>query len=312
MIETHDLSLRYHGVDVIQSLDLRVEEGSIHGLLGPLGAGKAAAMKLLAGLVPPSSGEGHVAGFDLLTQADAVRRHVGFLPDHVGSYLDMRVAELLNFFARLNHVPAEEIPPRRKRSLELAGLTDRAEATVEELDREQRRRLNVVKTLMHEPKVLLFNEPAIGLSMDARLRTRELIGRLRDLKKTILVSSNLLTDLVGLCDRIYLIDRGRIFGEGTAEAIAQQLEGAHVLEFETGRPAHLRRLLAARPDVLRAEVHGEHVLCQLRGLVLDPRMIAYGVAAQGADVQGWRELQIEFDLMRQAAEAPSDVEVNPG
>jgi ABC-2 type transport system ATP-binding protein len=299
MIEMRDLNLRVGDDLLIRELTLRVEPGEIFGLVGPLGSGKSSTLKLLAGMVPITDGRALVDGLDVATQGVQARSRIGYMPGYLGAYDDLQVRVYLEFFARACRVDPPAARPRIDRLLALAGLTDRAEAYVASLDVEARRRLAVVKADVHDPPVLLFDEPAVGLPTAARVRLRRLIGELAAFgPKTVLICSNVLTDLVGLCHRLGIMHCGRLAVSGPTDSIAHRLTGARILEVEAAGPVEpLVRLLAAHPAIDAVNAHGSHVLASLAGEVDDPGSVVREVAAQGALIVAFREHQIELDLL---------------
>lgn len=229
IVSVEGLVKRYDGLAAVDGLDLRVEEGEIFGLVGPNGAGKTTTLRILATLLEPTAGEAEIAGFSVRGNPTAVRRVVGFMPDVFGVYDDMKVWEYLDFFGRCYGLPAD----RRRRMigdlLDLVDLADKRDVYVAALSRGMQQRLCLAHALVHDPAVLLLDEPASGLDPRARVELRELLRELRALGKTILVSSHILPELEELCSSIAIIDHGRVLAQGQVAEIEARLRVGSVL-----------------------------------------------------------------------------------
>jgi len=202
VVVTRGLVKRYPGTVAVAGLDLAVGDREIFGLVGPNGAGKTTTLRILATLLAPTAGHAEVAGIDVRRSPDAARRVLGFMPDVFGVYDDMKVWEYLDFFARCYGIPGA----RRRRMigdlLDLVDLGDKRDAYVQSLSRGMQQRLCLAHTLVHDPQVLLLDEPASGLDPRARVELRELLRELRSLGKTILISSHILPELEELCTSV--------------------------------------------------------------------------------------------------------------
>jgi ABC-2 type transport system ATP-binding protein len=218
-VRTVGLGKRYGSTVAVSGVDLSVERGEIFGLVGPNGAGKTTTLKMLATLLVPSTGDAEIAGHSVRREPDAVRRVIGYMPDSFGVYDDMRVWEYLDFFARCHGVPAA----RRRRMigdlLELVDLAEKRDAYVQALSRGMQQRLCLAHALVHDPDVLLLDEPASGLDPRARVELRELLRELRALGKTIVISSHILPELEELCTSVAIVDHGRVLASGRVEDI---------------------------------------------------------------------------------------------
>jgi len=229
VVRASGLVKRYDDTLALAGLDLEVEAGEIYGLVGPNGAGKTTTLRILATLLEPTAGDAEIAGISLRRNPGDARRVLGFMPDVFGVYDDMKVWEYLDFFARCYGVPAD----RRRRMigdlLELVDLGDKRDAYVEGLSRGMQQRLCLAHTLVHDPQVLLLDEPASGLDPRARVELRALLRELRTLGKTILISSHILPELEELCTSVAIVDHGRILAEGRVADIEQRLRVGAVL-----------------------------------------------------------------------------------
>ncbi len=232
-IETIDLTRRYGRMVALDNLNLTVARGSIYGFIGPNGAGKTTTLRLLAGLLEPSAGEVRLMGQKL--RIGGAQRLVGYMPDFFGVYDDLRVWEYLDFFARCYGIEAA----RRRRTVnELLALVDlehKRMAYVQSLSRGMQQRLCLAHALVHDPPVLLLDEPASGLDPRARVELRELLRTLRDMGKTVLVSSHILSELAEVCTEIGIIDSGKMVVSGPVDAVRRQLEGGSRLRLRVVR-----------------------------------------------------------------------------
>jgi len=223
MIEIRQLTKRYNKFEALKGIDLDVEEGDIYGFIGPNGAGKTTTIRILATLLEPSSGSAWINGIDVMYSPYEIKRIVGYMPDSFGVYDGMRLREYLDFFAA-----AYKIPGKRRKAiiddvLNLTDLADRADDFVSAFSRGMKQRCCLAKTLIHDPKVLLLDEPASGLDPRARIEIKELLKTLRDMGKTILISSHILSELGDMCNKIAIIERGELLTAGDFQEILQSV-----------------------------------------------------------------------------------------
>src|SRR6188508_229540 len=224
IVRTEGLVKRYDGTLAVAGVDLTVDGGEIFGLVGPNGAGKTTTLRILATLLAPSAGTAEIAGMSVTRNPDQVRRVIGFMPDSFGVYDDMKVWEYLDFFARCYGIA----PAARRRVigdlLELVDLAGKRNEYVQTLSRGMQQRLCLAHALVHDPQVLLLDEPASGLDPRARVELRELLRELRSLGKTIVISSHILPELEELCTSLAIIDHGRVMASGRVEDIAERFK----------------------------------------------------------------------------------------
>ncbi len=229
IVEARGLVKRYPGTLAVGGVDLEIPAGEIFGLVGPNGAGKTTMLRMLATLLMPTAGEALIAGESVTRNPQAVRRVIGYMPDSFGVYDDMKVWEYLDFFGRCYGLG----PARRKRMisdlLELVDLAAKRDAYVLSLSRGMQQRLCLAHALVHDPQVLLLDEPASGLDPRARVELRELLRELRTLGKTIIISSHILPELEELCTSVAIVDRGRVLAAGKIADISRQLRVGEVL-----------------------------------------------------------------------------------
>jgi ABC-2 type transport system ATP-binding protein len=229
VVRTVGLIKRYPGTLAVAGLDLEVEEGEIFGLVGPNGAGKTTTLRILATLLRATAGEAEVAGISVSRNPDAARRVLGFMPDVFGVYDDMKVWEYLDFFARCYGIPAARRRQMIGDLLDLVDLGDRRDAYVQGLSRGMQQRLCLAHTLVHDPQVLLLDEPASGLDPRARVELRELLRELRALGKTIVISSHILPELEELCTSVAIVDHGQVLAQGRVADIEKRLRYGAVI-----------------------------------------------------------------------------------
>ncbi len=229
IVETSGLVKRYDGTVAVGGVDLQVDAGEIFGLVGPNGAGKTTMLRMMATLLVPTSGDALIAGESVRRNPQAVRRVLGYMPDAFGVYDDMKVWEYLDFFGRCYGLGTAQ----RKRMigdlLELVDLAHKRDAYVLSLSRGMQQRLCLAHALVHDPQVLLLDEPASGLDPRARVELRELLRELRSLGKTILISSHILPELEELCTSVAIVDRGRVLASGRIADISAKLRVGEVL-----------------------------------------------------------------------------------
>ncbi len=232
VVETRGLVKRYDDDVAVAGIDLNVGAGEIFGLVGPNGAGKTTTMRILATLLAPTAGEAFVTGIPVTADPIEVRRRIGYMPDFYGVYDDLRVWEYLDFFGRCYGIPAARRVRMIDELLEIVGLTEKREAYVESLSRGMRQRLCLAHTLVHDPALLILDEPASGLDPRARVEMREILRELRRMGKTILVSSHILPELGELCTSVAIIDHGRVLRSGTIGDIERSLRASAVLRID--------------------------------------------------------------------------------
>jgi ABC-2 type transport system ATP-binding protein len=232
MIEVHYLRKEYDKLIALENLHLEIPEGEVYGLIGPNGAGKTTLIRVLATLLEPTYGQVRIAGIDVLEEPLRVHPLIGYMSDFFSLYDNMLVWEYLDHFARCYGIA----PRRRQRLLDevlqLVSLEVRRDAEIKTLSRGMRQRLCFAKTLLHEPKVLLLDEPASGLDPAGRLEFRELIKQLHAMGRTVLISSHILTEMADFCTSIGILEEGRLLASGRVEHILKQLQPGLRLEIE--------------------------------------------------------------------------------
>ena len=252
MIEIKHLRKEYKELVAVKDLCLELDKGDIFGFIGPNGAGKTTTIKMIATLLMPSAGTVIVDGIDVVRNPEQIRSIVGYMPDFFGVYDDIKVWEYLDFFAAAYRIPKGQRPQIIDDVLALTDLTIKKDSYVESLSRGMKQRLCLAKTLVHDPKVMLLDEPASGLDPRARIEIRELLLELQSMGKTIIVSSHILPEMEEFCNKIGIIERGELIVAGDVNTIARQVRGQHTIEI--GVIEEMERaeaILLGMTDVLR-------------------------------------------------------------
>jgi len=229
MIETINLTKRYGELIALDNLNLTIQEGDCFGFIGPNGAGKTTTIKVLATLLKPSSGQAQIGGLTIGYQNRQIRPLIGYVPDFMGAYEDMVVTEYLEFFAAAYNIHGAQRRKVVNDVLELTDLGYKATAEVNSLSRGMQQRLSIARVLLHDPKVLLMDEPASGLDPRARIEIRELLKELKRMGKTILISSHILHELAELCNVVGIIERGKLLFNGSVRDVLKRARVGHVL-----------------------------------------------------------------------------------
>lgn len=230
MIETRELTRVFGRTTAVDRLSIRIDAGAIFGIVGPRGAGKTTLLRMLATLLPPSSGDALVGGASIRRHTPRVRRLVGYLPAVSGVYPDMSVAEYMAFFAACYGVPAGERPALIGDLLALVDLSHHRDTPVDKLSRGMRQRLGLARALAHDPQALLLDDAAAGLDPRARVELRELLRELGSMNKTIVLTSRILAEMEDLCTHIAIMDKGRILAAGERDAIRARLRPHRVID----------------------------------------------------------------------------------
>lgn len=254
-IETRHLTKRYNGLTAVDDLNLAIPAGSLYGFIGPNGAGKTTTIRMLAGLLAPTSGDILIEGEEIARNSTRARWLVGYMPDFFGVYDDMKAWEYLDFFARCYALPASKRATVVEELLHLVDLYDKRDAWVESLSRGMRQRLCLAHALVHDPKILLLDEPASGLDPRARIEMRELLRELGRMGKTVLISSHILTELAEMCDAVAIIEKGKLVASGPVADIARAARAERLLRVQLlhstdeAQLARAEALLRAYPGV---------------------------------------------------------------
>jgi len=232
-----DLYVNYGKFEAVKGISLNIPKGEVFGFIGPNGAGKSSTIRVLATLQSKFRGSAMVGGLDVLSQPQQVRERIGYMPDFFGVYEDLTALEYLHFFAAAYRLPAQKRRSIIDDVLAQTDLTHKASSPVDGLSRGMKQRLALARVLLHDPELLLLDEPASGLDPRARIEVRELLIALRDMGKTILISSHILHELSQLCTRIGIIEAGQMVAEGSLNDIYSQLNLKRVIHIRFEKPA---------------------------------------------------------------------------
>ncbi|MDB5306412.1 MAG: ybhF 4 [Gemmataceae bacterium] len=299
MIETNDLTKKYGELYALERLTLKLDRGDVYGFIGPNGAGKTTTMRILATLLNPSWGEASVCGYSIYTGSKEIRRAIGYMPDFFGVYDDMKVTEYLEFFAAAYRIQG---PDRRKKVDEVLDLVDlgyKRDALVTSLSRGMTQRLGLARVLLHEPQVLLLDEPASGLDPRARIEMRKLIKKLRGMNKTIMVSSHILPELADICNKIGIIERGKLIWNGTVDEAIREVRGRAVFVVSVGshRNEEAAKRIEDYPEVkaVKPDPQGESIEVQLKEGYEDGSFIPERLITAQFRLKSFKEKEVNLE-----------------
>jgi len=298
MIETRDLTKMYGDLYALDRLTLKLERGDVYGFIGPNGAGKTTTMRILATLLNPSWGEATVCGYSIYTGAKDIRRVIGFMPDFYGVYDDMKVIEYLEFFAAAYRIKGPQRRQKCDQVLVLVDLGYKRDALVTSLSRGMNQRLGLARVLLHEPQVLLLDEPASGLDPRARIEMRELLKELRSMGKTILVSSHILPELADICNKIGIIEQGKLIFDGDLASAIRKVRQRIIMQVRVGDGRHeqAQQRLRAHPGVAGVEVKEDQTLqVTLGDEVNDGSFIAEVLLKDGMRLKMLKEEEVDLE-----------------
>jgi ABC-2 type transport system ATP-binding protein len=245
VVETDGLTKQYGDFMALDSLTMRVGKGQILGFIGPNGAGKTPTIRILVGLLTPTSGSARIAGADCLQESRKIKRLVGYMPDDFGSYNNMRVNEYLDFFGAAYGIGRRDRNRRIGEVLEIAGATYMKDLFVDALSRGMQQKVAIARTLMHDPQVLILDEPANGLDPQARIDMRTMLLRLSELGKTLIVTSHILPELARVCDLVAMITKGKLRAFGTLDDIMRDIQQRRTFEIVLIRDDQVDRVAAS-------------------------------------------------------------------
>ena len=283
MIEVENLSRVYVDTPVVDRLSFFVPEGQILGFLGPNGAGKTTVMRMITGFLPPTTGRVVVAGVDLDVDSVGLRRKIGYLPENVPLYPELRVDEYLRFRADVEGVPRPDLPGRLEYVIERCMLSDVRRQVIGTLSKGYRQRVGLASALIHKPPVLILDEPTVGLDPNQIIKVRELITELGQ-DHTVVLSTHILPEVEQVCDRVFIIDHGRIVADGTPEALRMKLIGNPVVRVEIrGAGDNAPESLGRLPGVVAVERRADGMFLLEHATDTDPREAVFHLAVD----RGW-------------------------
>ena len=296
MIETNQLTKRYGDLIAVNNINLKLAEGDVFGFIGPNGSGKTTTMRMLATLLSPDYGEAYVCGKSIYTHPQEIRRLVGFMPDFFGVYDDMTVIEYLEFFAAAYRING---PSRRKvceEKLELVDMAFKRDAMVNQLSRGQTQRIGLARVLLHEPQVLLLDEPASGLDPRARIEIRNLLKKLGEMKKTVIVSSHILPELADVCTRVGMIEKGHLIVDGHVDEVMRKARRSILLLIRVkDRTEAAAALLEQHSGVQSLEIKNGTIFATLNSDVLDYSDLPTLLLESGFKLTLFREEEVNLE-----------------
>ncbi len=318
MLTINHLYKRYNKFLALNDLNLHIDRGEIFGFIGPNGAGKTTTMRIVCGLLRANSGEVYVDGIDALNDSAAIKRKVGYVPDFFGVYDNLKVMEYMNFFASMYGFNSKEINETILGLLELVNLSDKKDDYVDGLSRGMKQRLCVARALIHDPELLVLDEPASGLDPRARFELKEILKNLGDMGKTILISSHILPELGEMCTSIGIMEKGQLVASGNVEEIAE-LKRAN-------SPVHIKVIsdrneaitaIKEFPLVTKVSETDDEIIVDLNGEDEELFALLSGLISRNVKIVGFEREQANLetlflDLTGQGDEGASSDEANEG
>ncbi len=302
-IRTEGLTKVYRGVTALRDLELSIEQGDAFGFIGPNGAGKSTTIKILATLVRPSGGVAEVCGINVQRRPESVKPLIGYMPDVLGIYDDMLVGEYLEFFAAAYRIRGQARRQKIEEVLELTDLVEKRDAAVMGLSRGMGQRLGLARCLLHDPQVLLLDEPAAGLDPRARIEFKELVQELRRMGKTLLISSHILSEIGEMCNTIGIIEQGRLLFAGPIDEARKRLGTERIVMLRIVEDAEdnrattaLMELFRGHPDVeaMKPGAPGE-VFVRIRKDLEDISFLARDVVRDGLQLVHMEETALSVE-----------------
>ncbi len=289
-VETFNLTRRYGTMTALSSLSLQIHRGDLFGFIGSNGAGKTTTLRILATFLAPSEGSAKVLGHDITRDANSVRHVIGYMPDFFGVYKDMEVTEYLDFFGACYRIPTKQRETTVKDVLELVGLTDKKGFLIGALSRGMQQRLGLARVLIHDPQLLLLDEPASGLDPRARIEMMAILQELQRMDKTIIISSHILSELQNLCNRVAIIEKGKLIYSGSVNGAAEQMKSETTVWIEIATdPAPALAALRRRAEILNAEDIEGRIRVTMSPTAPDTSCVAETLIQNGAKLTEMRK-----------------------
>ena len=295
-VQTFALTRLYGSMIALNALNLTVNRGDLFGFIGSNGAGKTTTLRILATFLAPSGGAAQVLGHDVVRDADAVRHVIGYMPDFFGVYKDMEVTEYLDFFGACYKIPSSQREKTVNDVLELVGLSEKKGALIGALSRGMQQRLGLARVLIHDPAVLLLDEPASGLDPRARIEMMAILQELQKMGKTIIISSHILSELETLCNRVAIIEKGKLIYSGPVQGVRDQMAVGRIFLVKVlGDEVRAVQLLKARPEVNQVELVEGRIKVTLNDHETDPGCVAETVVHGGLKLVGLEEYELGLE-----------------
>jgi len=301
VLMTDQLTKEYGEFTALDRLSISLNRGQILGFIGPNGAGKTTTIKILVGLARPTSGSAQIAGADCVRDARKIKHLVGYMPDTFGSYDNMRVREYLDFFGAAFAIPRRRRVTRIAEVMDITGSTYMQDKYVESLSHGMKQRVGIARTLLHDPQVLIFDEPANGLDPRARVEMREVLLRLGDAGKTLIVTSHILPELSRICDQVAMITNGKLRAYGSLEEIMRQVSQRRTIEVQLASADQIEQAVQwMRPHLEESDdVSGSKAesIVRFRTTKMDEQLgeLLSGLIGAGLKVTQFRELQTDLE-----------------
>ncbi|GAA0824231.1 ABC transporter ATP-binding protein [Clostridium tertium] len=288
MLVIKNLEKSYGKFKALNGLNLEIEKGEIFGFIGPNGAGKSTTMKIVSGLLSPDSGEVYVDGIDAIKNNKELKDKIGYMPDFFGVYDNLRAIEYLEFYASIYGIVGEEARKLSMDLLELVNLQDKWDANVDGLSRGMKQRLCLARCLVHNPELLILDEPASGMDPRARFEMKGILKNLKEMGKTIIVSSHILSELGEICTKIGIIKNGSIVCEGTVEEVMLRASGAAPINITVmEEPEKAIQVLKQIPDVKEISLDGNKITANVAGGDKEAKEVLKDLVIQDVSVIGF-------------------------
>jgi len=298
VIEVDNLTKNYEGHWAVRGVSFSVGEGDIFGFIGPNGAGKTTSIRIISTLLDPTSGSVRVGGRSVTNDAEAVRRLIGFMPDNFGVYERITVWEYLDFFAAAYGIDRRARAAAIEGIMELTDLGELRDRLTGQLSKGMRQRLCLAKTLVHDPKVLILDEPANGLDPRARIEFRALLKELRTMGKTILISSHILTELSDICTSVAILEKGKVVATGSIDSIKKALQPGLAFRLEVrGGGEAARGALEGLPNVGTVVVEGDVLRFQFSAAREEVAELVKALVAKGVPITGLQEEKTDLESL---------------
>lgn len=295
-VEITGLTRSYGSMLALNALNLTINQGDLFGFIGSNGAGKTTTLRILATFLAPSSGTAKVLGHDVVSEADAVRHVIGYMPDFFGVYKDMEVTEYLDFFGACYKIPTVQREKTVTDVLELVGLSEKRGSIIGALSRGMQQRLGLARVLIHDPKVLLLDEPASGLDPRARIEMMAILEELQRLGKTIIISSHILSELQTLCNRVAIIEKGKLIYSGPVQGVRDQMSAGLIYWLTIkGDPAKAISILKTRPEVKETEQVDGQIKITFASHEVDPTFVPELLVQNGVKFNGFWEDEVGLE-----------------
>lgn len=295
-IQTLGLTRVFGALTAVNALDITVLRGDLFGFIGSNGAGKTTTLRILATFLTPSAGTATILGHDVVREADAVRHVIGYMPDFFGVYKDMEVTEYLDFFGACYKIPSAQREKTVQDVLELVGLSEKKGVLIGALSRGMQQRLGLARVLIHDPQVLLLDEPASGLDPRARIEVMAILQELQRMGKTIIISSHILSELETLCNRVAILEKGKLIYCGPVQGVRDQMSSGRIVWVRVGTdPRRAIELLQVRPEVAAVEPVDGKLKITLASQDTDHSLVAEALVRGGARLLELREDEIGLE-----------------